>query len=81
MAVLPLVSQLPRINSKSPSAGITILCKDAMEASQAVGPTVPHDVSLPSQLQIALVTSEMFHVPSAAFSFGALIGEDDLVAC
>lgn len=79
MPVLTLVCHLTLIYSNGFPAGVTIFSKHGIEAVEAEGPPVPHDVPLTSQLPVALETCEMLHVPSSTFSFGALVSQDDLV--
>jgi hypothetical protein len=60
------------------STGIAIFGKHAVEAGQAVGPALPHDVPLPPELPVALEAGEVEHVPGTALGLGTLVGKYDL---
>ena len=59
-------------------ARITVLGKHAVEAGQTIWPPIPHDVSLSPELEIALETCKVLHVPRSPLGLGALVGENDL---
>lgn len=59
-------------------AGVAVLGEHGVEAAQAVGAALPHDVPLPSQLCVALEAGKVFHVPGAPLGLGALVGQNDL---
>ena len=58
--------------------GVAVLGEHAVEAAEAVGPALPHDVSLPAEVPVALEAGEVLHVPGAALGLRALVREDDL---
>ena len=66
------------INADNFSAGITVFGEHAVETGEAVGSSLPHDVTLAPQLPVALEAGKVKHVPSTALSLGTLIGQNDL---
>lgn len=76
--VLALVGHLALVDADGLPARVAVLREAAVEAGQAVGPRLPHDVALPAELLGALRAGEVLHVPRAAFRLRALVGEDDL---
>jgi len=66
------------INSDVLTAGITVLCEDGVEAGEAVGARVAHDVALAAQLGRAFGAREVLQVPGAALGFRALVRQDYL---
>ena len=78
MPVLALVRHLALIDADDFAAGIAVLGKHAVEAAQAIGASLAHDVALPTELEVALVTDKVLHVPGATLGLGALIREYDL---
>ena len=60
------------------SAGVAVFGEHAVEAGEAVGPSLSHDVPLATQVSVAFKASKMLHVPSPTLGLGALVGEDDL---
>ena len=73
-----MVIKLTLVHSNSLTAGVAVLSKHAVEACETVGAALPHDVSLASQVSVALETREMLHVPGATLSLGALVRENYL---
>ena len=61
------------VNSNSLSTGVAVLGEHAVEAAEAVGPPVPHDVALAAQVPVALEAGEVLHVPGAALRLRALV--------
>ena len=59
-------------------AGVAVLSKHAVEAGETVGPALPHDVPLTTQVTVALEAGEVFHVPGAALGLGTLVRENYL---
>lgn len=57
---------------------VTVLCVQRLKAVAAVWSSVLHDVALPPQGGLTLITTEVPHVPVSAFSLGALVSKDDL---
>ena len=57
---------------------VAVLGKHAVEAGEAVGPALSHDVALPSQVPVTLEAGKVLHMPSPALCFRTLVGEDDL---
>ena len=45
---------------------------------EAVGPRLPHDVTLAAQDPVAFETGEVAHVPRPALRLGALVGQYQL---
>lgn len=60
------------------SAGVTVLGKHGIKAVKAEGSTIPHYVSLTTQMTVTLEAGEMLHVPRPALSLRALVSQDDL---
>ena len=70
--------QLTLVHPEGLTAGVAVLCEHAVEAPQTVGSPVPHDVALSSELEVALETGKVLHVPCAALGLSALVREDHL---
>ena len=66
------------VHPNSFPTGVAVLGKHAVEAGEAVGPSLSHDVPLATQVSVAFKASKMLHVPSPTLGLGALVGEDDL---
>ena len=60
------------------SAGVAVFGEHAVEAGEAVGPSLPHDVPLPAQVAVALEAGEVLHVPGSALGLSALVRENYL---
>lgn len=60
------------------STWVTVLCKHGIKAVQAVGPAIPHNVALSSQLPITLKACEVFHVPGTTLCLRTLIRKNYL---
>jgi hypothetical protein len=66
------------VNADGLTTGVAIFGKHAVKAGETVRPSIPHDVSMGSQLQIALVAGKVLHVPGPTLGLGALIRKYDL---
>ena len=66
------------VNADGFATGITVLGEHAVEAGEAVGPPLPHDVPLAAQVLVALEAGKVLHVPGPALRLSALVREDDL---
>ena len=66
------------VHPNSFPTGVAVLGKHAVEAGEAVGPSLPHDVPLPAQMTVALEAGEVLHVPGASLGLGALVRENYL---
>jgi hypothetical protein len=60
------------------AAGVAILSEHAVEAGEAVGSTLAHDVALTAQVLVAFETGKVFHVPGPPLSLSTLVREDYL---
>ena len=60
------------------SAGVAVFGEHAVKAGETVRAALPHDVSLSSQVSVALEAGEVFHVPGAALGLGTLVRENYL---
>jgi len=60
------------------SARVAVLGVERLEAVAAVRLAVLHDVALAAEGGLALVATEVPHVPVPALGLGALVSEDDL---
>lgn len=78
MPVLSVVAHLALVDADHLAAVVAVLGEHGVEAAQAVGLSLPHDVALPAQLMLALLAGEVFHVPGATLGLRALVREDDL---
>lgn len=58
------------------SACIAVLCIKGLKAVAAVWPSILHDVALASEGGLALIATEVLHVPVSALRFGAFISKD-----
>lgn len=58
------------------SACIAVLCVKGLKAVAAVWPSVLHDVALAAERGLALITTEVLHVPVPALCFSAFISKD-----
>jgi hypothetical protein len=74
----PLGTRPTLIHADNFSAGIAVFGEHAVEAGQAVGAPLPHDVPLAPELAVALEAGEVQHVPGPALGLRALVREDDL---
>ena len=70
--------KLTLIDADGLAAGVAVFGKHRVEAMQAIGSAVPHDVPLAAQTSVALEASKVLHVPSPAFSLRALVRKYDL---
>ena len=61
------------------AARITIFGVHGFEAGQTERLTLTHNVTFAAQALPTVRTTEMVHVPTVTFSFGAFIAEDDLM--
>lgn len=77
--VLAFMGHLTLIHADGLPAGVAVLGEHGVEAVEAEGPPIPHDVPLAPQLAVALEAGEVLHVPRPSFGLRALVGEDDLV--
>lgn len=77
--VLALVGHLALVDADGLPAGVAVLGEAVVEAGQAVGPRLAHDVPLPAQLARALRAREVLHVPRAALRLRALVCQDYLL--
>lgn len=80
MPMLAFVSHLTLVNANGIPARVAVLGKHGIEAVQAEGPAVTHDVPLSSQLSITLEAGEVFHVPRTALSLRTFVRQDNLIA-
>ena len=69
---------LTLIHPNGLAARVAVLGKHAVKTRQTIRPSISHDVSLSPELEIALETRKVFHMPCSAFGLGALVGEYDL---
>ena len=69
---------LTLIHPNGLAARVAVLGKHAVKTWQTIRPPVPHDVSLSPELEIALETRKVLHVPRSPLGLGALVGEYDL---
>ena len=60
------------------AARVAVLCKHAVKTWQTIRPSISHDVSLSSELEITFKTCKVLHVPRSTLGLGALVGEYDL---
>ena len=60
------------------STGVAVLREHTVEAAEAVGPALPHDVALAPEEVVALEAGEVLHVPGPALGLCALVRENDL---
>lgn len=58
------------------SACIAVLCIKGLKAVAAVWTSILHDVALASEGGLALIATEVLHVPVSALRFGAFISKD-----
>lgn len=58
------------------SACIAVLSIKGLKAVAAVWPSILHDVALASEGGLALIATEVLHVPVSALRFGAFISKD-----
>lgn len=77
--VLALVRHLALVDADGLAARVAVLGEAGVEAGQAVGARLAHDVALPAQLPRALGAREVLHVPRATFRLCALVGQDYLL--
>ena len=70
--------KLTLIDADGLAAGVAVFGKHRVEAMQAIGSAVPHDVPLAAQTSVALEASKVLHVPSPAFSLRALVSKNYL---
>lgn len=77
--VLSLVRHLSLVDADGLAARVAVLREAAVEAGQAVGACLAHDVPLPAQLLGALRAGEVFHVPRAPLRLRALVRQDYLI--
>ena len=61
------------IHADSLSASVAVLSKHAVEAAEAVGSALPHDVPLAPEEVITLEAGEVLHVPRPALGLCALV--------
>lgn len=78
MPVLSLVCHLTLVHPDVFATRVAILGKHTLEARATVGPPVPHDIPLSTQLAVAFQAAEMLHVPTASLGFRAFVCENDL---
>ena len=78
MPVLAVMAHLTLIHANCFTAIITVFGKHGIEADQAIGFAFAHYVTLAAQLLLALMTSEMVHMPSSTLSFRTFVGQNDL---
>lgn len=78
MPVLPVMAHLSLIHANGLAAVVAVLGEHCIEAEQAVGLPLAHNVPLPAQLLIALVAGEVIHVPGTSLGLGALVRQDNL---
>lgn len=71
--MLAFVAHLPLVHSDGFSAGVAVFREHGVEAVEAVGAAVPHDVALTAQLALAFGAGEVLHVPGSSFGFRALV--------
>lgn len=73
MPVLSLVGHLSLVDADGFPASVAVLSEAVVEAGQAVGARVAHDVPLAAELARALRAREVLHVPSATLRLRALV--------
>jgi hypothetical protein len=78
MPVLAIMTHLTLVNANRLATVIAILSKHVVEAAQTVRLAFSHDVSLTAQLLVAVEAGKVLHVPSAALSFRAFVGQNYL---
>ena len=61
------------VHPNSFPTGVAVLGKHAVEAGEAIGPALPHDVALAPQLAVALEAGKVLHVPSSTLRLGTLV--------
>ena len=66
------------IDSYGFAAGVAVLGEDGVEAVEAVGPRLAHDVALAAQHPVAFEAGEVAHVPRPSLRLGALVGQYQL---
>ena len=66
------------IHANGLAAGVAVLGEHAVEAGEAVGSALAHDVALTAQIFVALEAGKMLHVPGSALRLCALVREDYL---
>ena len=66
------------IDSNGLAAGVTVLGEHTVEAAEAVGSALSHDVPLTSEVTVALETGEVNHMPGSALGLSALVRKDYL---
>jgi hypothetical protein len=76
--VLALVAHLALVDADRVATRVAELGEQPVEAAQAKGPPVPHDVPLAAQLLVALKAREVLHVPRAALRLRALVRQNNL---
>lgn len=76
--VLQCTHSLTLIHSDGLPASVAVLGKHGVEAMEAKRSSIPHNISLSTQLSITLEAGEMFHVPSSSLRLCTLISQDDL---
>lgn len=76
--VLPFVGHLSLVDADGLPAGVAVFGKAVVEAGQAVGARLAHDVPLSAELARTLGTCEVLHVPRTTFRFRALVCQNDL---
>ena len=78
MSRLQVVFASTLVNPDRLSAGVAVFGEHAVKAGETVRAALPHDVSLSSQVSVALEAGEVFHVPGAALGLGTLVRENYL---
>lgn len=58
------------------SACVAVFCVKGLKAVAAVWPSILHDVALTAEGGLALIATEVFHVPVPALCFSAFISKD-----
>ena len=78
MPMLAFVGHLALIHANCLPTGITVFSEHTIETGQTIRPAFSHDVTLATELSVALKASKMGHMPSPSFGFSAFVRQDDL---
>ena len=73
-----LLNEGTLIDSDGLAAGVAVLREDGVEAVEAVGSRLAHNVALPSEHPVAFEAGEVAHMPRPSLRLGALVGQYQL---